>query len=312
MARKTAVGRFVETGGLPALALAATMAGSPAGAAQEKKKEERSEVVVHHPEHAAHARPILGVFVESETGGDGLRVIQVMEDWPAHGAGIREGDVIVSIDGHDLSKPLEDEDERELGQARSRPEKRLRALLGRAPRGEEVEVAVERNGDALAFTVVPRMHSSAEDAWATVRLIPGWLSERVREQAERFRDRNRGEVERLSVRPDAVRLPGLPGGRLRVRWDGTHGSGDHGLDLVELNPELGSYFGTEEGVLVADVEDDSSLGLRPGDVIVAVGGRRVDGIARLHRILDSYEDDEEIRLRVWRDGAETTVAGTIS
>ena len=96
-----------------------------------------------------------------------------------------------------------------------------------------------------------------------------------------------------------------------MRWNGAGWSGERGLDLVELNPELGSYFGTEEGVLVADVEDDSSLGLRPGDVIVAVGERRVDDIARLHRILDSYEDDEKIRLRVWRDGAETTVTGTI-
>ena len=83
----------------------------------------------------------------------------------------------------------------------------------------------------------------------------------------------------------------------------------HGLDLVELNPGLGVYFGTEEGVLVADVVDGSRLGLRPGDVVVAVDGRRVDDGAELRRILRSYEEDEEIEFRIWRDGSETTVTG---
>ena len=85
----------------------------------------------------------------------------------------------------------------------------------------------------------------------------------------------------------------------------------HGLDLVELNPGLGAYFGTEEGVLVADMDDDSRLGLRPGDVVVAVDGRDVDDGAELRRILGSYEEDEEIEFRIWRDGSETTVTGTL-
>ncbi len=84
----------------------------------------------------------------------------------------------------------------------------------------------------------------------------------------------------------------------------------YGLDLVELNPGLGAYFGTEEGVLVADVDDDSRFGLRPGDVVVAVDGRRVDHGSELRRILRSYEEDEEIEFRIWRDGSETTVAGS--
>ena len=85
----------------------------------------------------------------------------------------------------------------------------------------------------------------------------------------------------------------------------------HGLDLVELNPGLGAYFGTEEGVLVADVDDESRLGLRPGDVVVAVDGRDVDDGAELRRILGSYEGDEEIEFRIWRDGSETSVTGTL-
>ena len=85
----------------------------------------------------------------------------------------------------------------------------------------------------------------------------------------------------------------------------------HGLDLVELNPGLGAYFGTEEGVLVAAVDDESRLGLRPGDVVVAVDGRDVDDGAELRRILRSYEEGEEIEFRIWRDGSETTVTGRL-
>lgn len=80
-----------------------------------------------------------------------------------------------------------------------------------------------------------------------------------------------------------------------------------GVEFVELNPELGEYFGTSEGVLVANVAEESTLGLRAGDVLQAVDGREVRSPEHVRRILQSYEADEEIRLRVIRKGAETEV-----
>jgi membrane-associated protease RseP (regulator of RpoE activity) len=82
-----------------------------------------------------------------------------------------------------------------------------------------------------------------------------------------------------------------------------------GVEFVALNPELGSYFGTDEGALVAEVEDGSELGLRPGDVLLAVDGREVTDPSQARRILASYNDEEEMRLRIRRQGSDMEVLG---
>lgn len=298
MARKTGMTRFAELAGLAALALVAVAVWSQAGLAQEK---ESYRVVRYYQ----NPQPMLGVHVEA-FGRSGLRVTQVTKDWPAEGAGIRNDDIIVRIDGHELAEPLEDEAERGLPAGGSLRERRLRALLREVPAGEAVEVTVRRDGETLTFTVAPRTYAQ-ETTGPALERVSIWPDSLVL-HAERFRDQYELARDRLDL-GDRLHFPSRS---YLFSWDGDRLQGAQGLDLVELNPELGSYFGTETGVLVADVADDSPLDLRPGDVVVAVDGRQVGDIAKLHRILASYEEDEEIRLRIWRDGAETTVAGTIN
>ena len=47
------------------------------------------------------------------------------------------------------------------------------------------------------------------------------------------------------------------------------------LRLVPLNPGLGAYFHTNQGLLVAEAAPDNALGLRAGDVLQAVNGTPV-------------------------------------
>jgi hypothetical protein len=84
-----------------------------------------------------------------------------------------------------------------------------------------------------------------------------------------------------------------------------------GLRLEDMNPNLGEYFGTGDGVLVADVHQDSKLGLQPGDVVLQVGDREVSGADALRRILRSYEADEEVTLHIMRQRQGMTVTGTL-
>jgi hypothetical protein len=84
-----------------------------------------------------------------------------------------------------------------------------------------------------------------------------------------------------------------------------------GLRLVALGPELAGYFGTDRGVLVADVHDGSETGLRPGDVIQGVGTREVDSPERLQRILASYEPEEVVPFRIVREGRTLDVQGRL-
>jgi S1-C subfamily serine protease len=84
-----------------------------------------------------------------------------------------------------------------------------------------------------------------------------------------------------------------------------------GLELAPVNPQLGSYFGTTDGVLVVDVPDPSPLGLKAGDVVLAVDGREVSSPRQLMRVLSSYEPGEALKLEVMRQKKRITLKGTL-
>ena len=85
-----------------------------------------------------------------------------------------------------------------------------------------------------------------------------------------------------------------------------------GLELTGLNEGLAEYFEAEEGnVLVYDAEPDNSLGLRAGDVILAVDGRDVRDADHARRIIGSYEAEEELNLSVLRRGQPTELQGRL-
>ena len=79
------------------------------------------------------------------------------------------------------------------------------------------------------------------------------------------------------------------------------------LELAPLNPDLGQYFGASDGVLVISAPPDSALGLKGGDVVLAVDGRKPAGPSHLLRILRSYETGENFKLDILRNHKRETV-----
>ena len=80
------------------------------------------------------------------------------------------------------------------------------------------------------------------------------------------------------------------------------------LEVVSLNPDLGEYFGTKEGVLVVKAPADSSLPLKGGDVILSIGGRKPTSPSHAMRILRSYEPGETVALDIMRKQKRVTVS----
>jgi S1-C subfamily serine protease len=72
------------------------------------------------------------------------------------------------------------------------------------------------------------------------------------------------------------------------------------MELATLTPGLGSYFGTDKGVLVLKAPADGALKLEDGDVILAIDGRAPESGSHAARILGSYLGGEKITLRVLR------------
>jgi S1-C subfamily serine protease len=80
------------------------------------------------------------------------------------------------------------------------------------------------------------------------------------------------------------------------------------LRFVSLNPDLGEYFGTKEGVLVVKAPVDSSLPLKSGDVILSIGGRKPASPEHAMRILRSYDKGETVSIEIMRKQKRLTVA----
>lgn len=237
----------------------------------------------------------------------GVEVRGVTNDGPADEAGIREGDVITSLNGQNLLEPLADSDlEERVDPDRSLPGQRLMLLARELEPGEEVTVEYLRDGEAASATV-------------EVRSWRGWMAlgfdaDRMEEVMAEARERAREASERAREMAD----------QMRERWDdhawfpeggsamAVMGLGaSHGISLVTLNPALGRYFDAESGALVTDAQEGNPLGLEAGDVILAIDGRAIDSAGDVRRILRSYEEGEAMTLRVMRDGGEIQVSGSV-
>ena len=283
----------------------------------------------------------LGITItESRDAADesrGARIQSVLEDGPADEAGLQEDDIITAVDGKSLLVPLDEEAEEPVERSGSMAVQRLMTLLRDVEPDQEVRVDYLRDGEARSTTVTAKKL----DDWGMSVVIPRWRSD-TGEMAEAMAEM-RGRLRELRIEgrepslfelrvPDAPATPRAPRAAVRVgspdfffatsdacpgeraagvwtAWSDTRCVA--GVALEALNPKLGEYFGTSQGVLVTDVGEDSALGLEPGDVILDVGGREATDPDRVRRILSSYEDDEPITLRIMRQKREMSVQGSL-
>ena len=276
------------------------------------------------------ARVRLGVSLDGSQGdeldGQGARIQSIIEDTPAEEAGLREGDIITHLNGHNLLDPIADEDEKELEADGSLPVQRLIALARELDAGDEVEIRYLRDSEARAVTF--EAAEIDEPSFTVLQGDMGKLEGFFRFDPEMrgawsftIPDKNHFEFEDFDFPDPALHLGYAPERMVRgfnLRRGGSpmvYGimgrMAGFGLELTELNPGLAEYFSTDEGLLVLDVDEDSTLGLRPGDVILAIDGRDVEDRGDVRRILGSYKDEETVSFSVVRKGQEILVEGSI-
>jgi S1-C subfamily serine protease len=230
----------------------------------------------------ARATDSIGAYVDAVTPGG-----------PAAQAGIRSGDLITKLDGKSvLSGGSAEGSDQENA---SLPGLRLIELAARLEPNDTVPIEYRRGRERHTVQVV----TVDEPDVAFMGGSPGPM----------IHFQGPGGTEDDPMMPageffERVEPPG-------AHWDILARSPLARLELAPLNSDLGQYFGASDGVLVISAPRDSALGLRGGDVVLAVDGRKPAGPSHLLRILRSYETGESFKLDILRNHKRETMTARL-
>jgi S1-C subfamily serine protease len=234
-------------------------------------------------------RPRLGLKVNlqaQESDSIGARVDAVTPGGPAAKAGIRSGDVITRLDGNSLLTAPDMPGE----PGRSLPGLRLIELAARLGPNDTVPLEFRRGADRKVVTLITAGDGRPLEMGTRI-VVP-------RDFSAPNMDAIRGMRSDPGVEDLDIRLP-----RMAMLYGGELSE----LELAPLNPDLGQYFGATEGILVVSAPRGSSLGLKGGDVVLAVDQRKPASPSHLLRILRSYDRDESFKIDIVRNRKRETL-----
>ena len=236
----------------------------------------------------------LGISLEiwAEGAVEGLKVMSVSPGGPAEQSGLRSGDFLTAINGESLAADSVQESYQRLREALAQVEPGSDVSIG-YQRGEEeleVQVATSSLEELVADRTGKRGRRMAERIGGWARSMSNWAAGDRNVDVEVDVDEDGQERRIVRIRrnaPDPLAF-----------YDMAWRLG--GLQITELTPALGEYFGAEHGLLVVRAPDDEEVALEDGDVIQKIGGREFKDARHATRILRSYEPGEKVELELLR------------
>jgi serine protease Do len=332
--------------GLAVLGTVASMppvqaAGTPDQQAVMKAEQQKTDITIRRetsPNVVVRQRAVPSIEVFPEGGGrlgvqvrdlakedvanlklasqDGVAVVEVSKDSAAERAGVKANDVIVQFDGE-----------------RVRSAQQLTRLVRETALGRAVKMSVMRDGKRVELDVTPSAASDAVDVLVDrdqIRADVERAIQALRDQLRQYRSERRLPAPTPPSPPPPsgdtrqYRQWAIPPGTDDAwRWFGDEfpgaldgllspGRARLGVRVQELTPELATYFGVSDGVLVSGVDADTpaaKAGLKAGDVITAIDGKAVTSAAELvERLRDK---DAEVTIAVTRDKRALTLKATL-
>jgi C-terminal processing protease CtpA/Prc len=215
--------------------------------------------------------PVLGITIsadDSDEPVEGVTIRGVSPGGAAEEAGLRAGDVITAMNDESLT----------ADNGRIANEKLLDFMQG-VEEGDELTVEYLRNGKTKTAEVAPRRVEGGVFAFDFV--------------GKDF------TVPDIHVTPNLHQFN-------RFMWmSGGSGLGD--MELVTLTERLGSYFGTDQGLLIVRAPKNEELKLQDGDVIQSIDGRKPTSVNHAMRILGSYQSGETVKIEIMRDKRRQTI-----
>lgn len=206
----------------------------------------------------------------------GVEVTMVDQDAPAGKAGIKEHDVILTINGNQVESV-----------------EQLRRMIHEIPAGRTVSIGISRNGQPITLKaqLADRKHAFAV--------------------APNFNQNFKFEMSPVPPVPPMPAMPAMPDIDIPVSVVVVQSSSRSGLMVENLTAQLGDFLGAKNGrgVLVRSVEKGSraeKAGFRAGDVIVKINGDAVTDTGDFSHSLRSVKDNNAA-VGIIRDKKEQTL-----
>jgi len=210
----------------------------------------------------------------------GVEVTMVDQDAPAGKAGLKEHDVILTVNGAAVESV-----------------EQLRRVIRETPPGRVVTLGLSRDGQAMTLKVQ--------------------LAERKNSYAYGYSYGPKGKDFHFEMPaiPPMPPMPDMGDIDIPVSIVVVHSSARSGLMVENLTPQLGDFFGTKngQGVLVRSVEKGSradKAGFRAGDVVVKINGEAIHDSSDFSHALRSRKDNTA-NIGVIRDKKELNITITL-
>jgi C-terminal processing protease CtpA/Prc len=205
---------------------------------------------------------------------------------PAERAGIRSGDVLLSIGGVDARKPIM------LGTI-LKPGAKLQVRLQRAGTTKDVTVLIEKRPEGFGSDCATMEHLIAPEREAPLIMF-----------------HRQGQHAMPAIRPGVASTPPpdwvmpMPPGAFTFGFTTGQNPGVAGATLMPLDDDWRQSLGVDNGLLVMKVVSPSpakDAGMRGNDVIITADGQTVGSVRALQRIISSAKANT-IKLQVVRGG----------
>jgi len=291
------------------------------------------ELAMEGQQHRIHVRNtnlgdrvVIGVILGDKTR-EGVRIMGVSPDGPAERAGLQPNDIMISIAGVDLGRAAN-------GQAGGS----VFEVMNEAEAGEELAVSVIRDGEKWDYMVTaekreprslqsliriverPESPTGLEDVELLIEriIVPEITEAALAVQLEKLQE---------SVHSMSYRLIGGYGENpishdvhlelMKMSDFGQHAIMEadiwfglphtQGLELTEINEDLGAYFKTDRGVLVIKAKEANAYTLLSGDVILEIGSTAVNTPADFMRALRDLSPGNEVTISIKRNRKNKTL-----
>ena len=219
----------------------------------------------------------------------GAKIVDAIEGSAAEKAGLKAKDVIVSFEGKKIETA-----------------KQLDEIVEALEVGTDVKFKVSRDGEEMSFRATLKEMENKGYSYS----FSG--DDKDDNFVWHFSDGEEGDVSWFSENgaEREILINKIHDGSLQIFENQSNKGGFLGIEGKNISEQMLEYFEVKNGILIEKVLEDTpaeKAGLKAGDVITFIEGRKIEDYKDLVRTLNYYNPKEKVEIQYVRKGSEKNI-----